>query len=61
MRLLTGVSGLLDVESVGHKSEVGVEESEGLRNVFLHIVAGVENELHPSIAPEDQNWAHLLI
>ena len=57
--MLTGFSGLFDVESVGHEGEVGVEEPEGLRNVFLHIVAGVENKLHPSIASVRRlGWAH---
>ena len=44
----TYFSWLLDVESVGDESQVRVNETEGLWNVFLHIGAGVEDELHPS-------------
>jgi hypothetical protein len=46
--VLTDFSSLLDVESVGDESEVGVDKSERLGDVLLDVVARVENQLHPS-------------
>jgi hypothetical protein len=44
----TGISRLFNVESVRHKSEVGVQEPQSLREVLLGGGAWVEHELHPA-------------
>lgn len=54
---LTDFSGLLYVESVGDESEVGVDESQSLGHVLLHVVAGVEYKLQP--ATQDINITYL--
>jgi hypothetical protein len=47
---LTDLSGLLNVETIGHEGEVGVQESDGSGNSLLHLVTGSEHELQPTTA-----------
>lgn len=41
--LLTDFSGFFNVEAIGDEGKVRMNESEGIGNVLLHIVSGVED------------------
>ena len=47
--ILTGLSCLLDVESVGDVEEVRMNEAHGVRNVLFELASGVEHELNPAL------------
>jgi hypothetical protein len=47
--LLTGLTGLFDMESVGNKEEVGMDEFSGRREELFNLVAGGKYELDPAL------------
>ena len=57
--VLTDLSRLLHVESIGDEGEVGVNKSQCTRHISLNVVSWVEDQLHPAIIHLVQNRAPL--
>jgi len=47
--VLTSITSLLDVETIGNKEEIRMNELDGLRSELFNPVAGGENEFNPAL------------
>ena len=47
--VLTSITSLLDVETIGNKEEIRMNELDGLRSELFNPVAGGEDEFNPAL------------